>query len=77
MSRYSRSPLTGRDFSLPLHFLQKHIERSPYRAPQQHFEEEVEGSHQSKGIRHEAGVGQPGHSGHMVLSPERKNQEKT
>ena len=59
MSRESGAPLRERDFSLPLHFLQKQNERSclhsNHELPQQHDEEEAQEGSQSK-----VGVGHPG-----------------
>ena len=72
----SRAPLTGRDFSLPLHFLQKQNNRSQCRFPQKDVAEEEQGSNQSKGVHHQAGVGHSGHTGHRVVGPAKKNQEK-
>ena len=78
MSRDSGTPLRERDFSLPLHFLQKQNDRSclhsNHELPQQHDEEEGQEGSQSKGVQQPAEGGQPGR---RVVSPERKTSEKT
>ena len=64
MSRESGAPLRERDFSLPLHFLQKQNDRSclhsNHELPQQHVEEEGQEGSQSKEVHHPDGVGHPG-----------------
>ena len=65
MSRDAGPPLRERDFSLPLHFLQRQNDRSclhsNHELPQENVEEEGQGTSHSKEVHHPDGVGHPGH----------------
>lgn len=58
MSRDTGAPLRERDFSLPLHFLQKQNDRSCLQSNHELPQENVE---ECKEVHHPDGAGHPGH----------------